>query len=213
MMMQFSNRPLARIVLMMIFAAPWLSCTRVVPVRTLPNWVRAIYVPMIENKTTEPGLEEVATTLIQEEFLADGRLDIVKKRRADLKLVATIEEYISYVEEEDSDDIAETNELIILATVKLYDPFDDENPLADLGLIKVPFRYNADPRSIGYVVKPDVKRLALRQLARMIVNRTINGFPADLGNLPDSVRMPKVTGPKEAPQGDIFRNKSGRVLD
>src|SRR2546426_6873593 len=91
------------VVLLPLFGA--IACQRIQPVRTLPDWVRGIYIPMVQNKSTEPGVEEVVTRLAQEEFLADGRVRIVPKEQADLQLVATIKEWRVLVDSYNNDRI------------------------------------------------------------------------------------------------------------
>jgi hypothetical protein len=172
------------------------ACERVQPRRTLPGWVRGVYVPMFTNKTTEPGLEELATRLTQEEFLADGRVNVVRKRDADLQLVASIEEYRIRVEDTDNDNIPSIHEVTISASLQLFDPLAPDRPLADLGRIDLRTYHNADPRSIGYAIEPEVKRLVMEGLARRIVDRTIHGFPSALDALPTGA---PATGEAEAP--------------
>ncbi len=184
------------------------ACQRVLPVRTLPAWVRGVYIPMVGNETFEPGLEELATRLTQEEFLANGQLRIVRKAEADLQLVAIIKDYFIRIDRTDSDDIPEIEELTILTGLKLYDPMNPEVPLADLGQIETIMLYNSDPRSIGYTPEPDLKERALRLLARQIVNRTIYGFPTSLRNLPPGVEIPTVQEPPLSPRRGPFRTES-----
>lgn len=187
------------------------SCTRIQPVRTLPNWVRGIYVPMIENESFEPGLEEVATRLTQEEFLADGRLDVVAKRHADLAVVARILDYRIRIDDTDSDDIPQIEEVTVVAELTLFDPLNEELPVANLGVIEASSFYFADTRSIIYRPEPDVKRDVLAQLARQIVFRTISGFPEDLQDLPDGVAPPSLVQPGAAHyQRNVMSNRTER---
>lgn len=189
-----------------------LSCTRVVPVRTLPGWVRGIYVPMVQNRTPEPGLEDLATQLIQQEFLADGRLGVVQKDRADLQLVATIEEFAIREDDFDNDAIASSREATMVVALRLLEPFDDpfeprEEIVADLGLVSTNYRFNSDPRSTFYEPEPDVKRDALTALARQVVFQTITGFPVELQGLPTGAEQPEFLRPREEFRGDLFRSQ------
>lgn len=170
---------------------------RVPPIRTLPSWVRGVYIPMFENESFEIGLTETATRMTQEEFLADGRVDIVPKRDADLVLKAVIIEYDDFVESEDSDEIPELNRVTMRTKVLLYDPLVPEIPVADLGQIVTSQVYRSDPRSVRYVTDPEVEERLMRVLARQIVNRTINGYPAALRSTPEGVPVPGPT--REAP--------------
>lgn len=202
--------------LIVVAACALVSCQRIQPVRTLPDWVRGIYIPMTLNKSTEPGVEEIATRLAQEEFLADGRVRVVQKAQADLQLVTTIKTYLVQVDAYDRDRIPRLEKVLIQSEVKLYDPtvdpFDPEQePIAKLGEIRTRYIYNSDPRSITYAVEPDVKAGALRQLALQIVDRTINGFPTELKDVPGAAKLP---GSKQAErgaiQGDVLRNRTER---
>lgn len=193
--------------LALAIAACWLvACERIQPVRTLPSWVRGIYIPMVRNSTTEPGLEEVVTRLTQEAFLSDGRVDVVAKRRADLQLIATIKAFRIVIDDTDSDEIAEFKEIRMLTDVALYDPYDPERPVADLGTIMTNRVYAADPRSVNYVIEPVAKERALDLLARQIVARTISGFPRQLRGLPKGARVPRDIRPASQ-RGNVFQNR------
>jgi len=77
-----NSRPLAlaaalAMSLLMLLTA---GCERIAPIRTLPSWVRGVYIPVFKNKTYEPQIEEDATRYTQETFLRDGRVDIVRRR-------------------------------------------------------------------------------------------------------------------------------------
>lgn len=194
-----------------------LSCQRVYPVRTLPTWVRGIYIPMIQNKTTTTGLEETVTRLTQEEFLADGRVDVVPKRSADLQLLAIIKSYDVVIEDTDNDNIPQTQEVRVMTELKLLDPLDDPfkpgEAVANLGIMETSFIYNSDPRSIGVVVEPDVKQFTMAALARQIVNRTITGFPTQIKGAPTSAVLPQAKGVQRDRTGNIFRNKNDNFND
>ncbi|MBI3735076.1 hypothetical protein HY256_00995, partial [Candidatus Sumerlaeota bacterium] len=136
------------------------SCTRVYPVRTLPSWVRGIYIPMVMNKTTEPGIEEIATRQVQEEFMADGRVNVVPKSQADLQLVAVIKSFRTQVDSYDNDRIARRKEVLITSELKLYDPEvdpfkPDQEPIANLGTILTRYRYSGDLRSVNVLTEDE----------------------------------------------------------
>lgn len=180
--------------LMLAAAAALAGCQRVTPVRTLPNWVRSVYIPMVQNHTGEIGIEELATQLIQEEFLADGRLRVAPKERSDLQIAATI---IGYDETNwglDSDDIARRRMINMTVRVLLLDPtddpFDPQHVIADLGELYVRSPYNSDTRSITYTVEPDRHYQAMNLLANLVVQQTITGFPVEIRGLPEGSRVP-----------------------
>lgn len=172
------------------------ACERVAPIRTLPSWVRGIYVPMFKNTSFEPAIEEVATRLTQEAFLTDGRVDIVPKGQADLALVVEITDWTSRSSNTTGQRISAFDEITVAATAKLYEPFDMSKPLADLGPIRVNIGANVDPRALGYEAEPDRKERVLRSLADTIRDRVINGFPVTLRDMPAGVTLPSVSSPE-----------------
>lgn len=184
-----------------VLGAP--ACQRVRPSRTLPGWVRGLYIPNFQNLTTEPGLEEVATRLTQEEFLADGRVAVVRRRAADLQLTATILSYTVVVEDTENDDIPSLQRITMETALKLMDPLSPGEELADLGTLITESFYNADPRGVAYVIEPEAKERALAALARQIVRQTITGFPASLRALPAGITLERPLGAPEDPAGII----------
>ena len=59
-----------------------------------PSSISKIAMPTFLNETFEYGLEETLTSLVKEEFLLDGRLDIVEENEADLILEGRIDYYL-----------------------------------------------------------------------------------------------------------------------
>ncbi|MCK4496068.1 MAG: LptE family protein [Candidatus Aminicenantes bacterium] len=60
-----------------------------------PSSILKIAIPTFLNeKTFEYGLEETLTRLVEEEFILDGRLDIVEENEADLILEGRIDYYL-----------------------------------------------------------------------------------------------------------------------
>lgn len=220
-----------RVALVILSIAPLAPCSIIRPVRTLPNWVRGIYIPMAENKTVEIGFEEVLTRRLQEEFLADGRLRVVQKGSADLQLVVSIrsiaKDYtpfgnsggrrgssrVGYGESYGSDRISSSEKLMIETDLRLYeplvDPYDPKvKPFADLGPIITNFTYPSDFRSSSVMLEPDVRTESMGMLARQIVHQTITGFPVDIMGSGPSQQMnapnPGGTGPTTGPLRPLY---------
>lgn len=60
------------------------SCAHT-PMRTLPEHIKSIYIPIFINQTFQYGLEEVVTNIVIEEFIKDGRLEVRESADAELK--------------------------------------------------------------------------------------------------------------------------------
>jgi hypothetical protein len=180
----FSRSALIRLIFMGTLTVCLSACTRVVPVRTLPSWVRGIYIPMIKNKSFEPGLEEIATKAVQGAFIQDGRVDIVPEKDADLVLLVTIDNWQGRSARHSNDNISTHEDVRMTADLKLFEPLDMEKPLADLGKVLVRGVFNQDVRSIDFVPEPDRRAQLMSQLGSQVLNQVILGFPIQLRNAP-----------------------------
>lgn len=60
------------------------SCAHT-PMRTLPEHIKSIYIPIFINQTFQYGLEEVVTNMVIEEFIKDGQLEVRESADAELK--------------------------------------------------------------------------------------------------------------------------------
>lgn len=181
------------------------ACERITPIRTLPSWVRGVYIPVFKNRTYEPQIEEYITRYTQEAFLADGRVGIVPKEQADAIVKGEIVEWHIENAGNAADHVMDREDVTIVASVKLYEPYeeDDQKPLADLGKITFRTTFNVDTRSINFDPEPDRKTLAMRSLAQQIMQHTITGFPAQAGTTP-GVPMPEYRSPESIPRRDVI---------
>lgn len=170
------SRPLA--VFAIVLAAMFLGgCERIAPIRTLPNWVQGVYVPMVKNTSYWPGIEEDVTRQIQESFLTDGRVSVVPKGAADLIVQVEITDWRTRTSGTTGDDVADRKEYTVTAVVKLFEPMSDE-PMATLPPIIGRGNFNTDIRSIDFKPEPDRVHEVLGNLAWTIVQTTMTGFPA-----------------------------------
>jgi len=89
--------------------------------------VKTIFIPVFENKTMEPIIEEELTTAVIREFLKDGRIEVADSSRADMVLKGSV---VSYKETPVSFDAAQnvleyrvtvTTHLILLNTNTLWE--------------------------------------------------------------------------------------------
>jgi len=200
-----NSRPLAlaaalAMSLLMLLTA---GCERIAPIRTLPSWVRGVYIPVFKNKTYEPQIEEDATRYTQETFLRDGRVDIVPKKDADVVVMVEIMAWNGRASGNSGEHIVNRESQTVTASVKLYEPFATE-PLVDLGKVNVRADFYIDTRSTEYTDEPTRKEILLRALADQILFRTINGFPVNLKNLPAGTLVPEFKNPESISTGDIL---------
>lgn len=163
--------------LVIIAAVALAGCERIAPVRTLPNWVQGVHVPMVKNSSFEPGIEEDATKLIQEAFMQDGRVAVAPKSNADLYVQVEIHQWTPRSNGTSGDNITDRTEYTVGARVQLFEPYSDQ-PLATLPPILITLSFNTDARSIDFDQLPDRIDSLLKQVANQVVQQTMTGFPA-----------------------------------
>ncbi|MEK6560408.1 MAG: LptE family protein [Nitrospirota bacterium] len=126
--------------------------------------MKSVFIPVFENKTMEPIVEEELTPAVIREFLHDGRIEVVDRSRADMVLEGSV---VSYKETpvsfDDSNDASE-NELEYRITVTTHLILLQNNSLS---------LWEKDITSTAeYTVSSDVmttrvsKLSALREIAR-----------------------------------------------
>jgi hypothetical protein len=193
-----SHRSLLRPALFGLFLILLLGagCQRVAPVRTLPSWVRGVYIPVVKNDTVEPGIEDVVTRQIQEAFLTDGRVDVVPKDRADLVLKVELINWRAETVRTRGDYIGRTSDVTVTVGIKLYDPFDLDKPMADLGHFVISTAFNIDTRSNRYEPEPDRKERLLASVAQQVLAHVMSGFPAQAAGAATGVNVQQFRTPE-----------------
>jgi hypothetical protein len=137
--------------------------------RTLPDWVRRVYIPMVENRTYEPGLEELVTNALIEEFSADGRFEVVRKRDADAVVKVVLNRYDEEAASFESDDLESDRLVRLKMGVSLVEPGKEGKPFAATGAILATTKYLADLRETKAELDVDARdRLAETAAIRIV---------------------------------------------
>lgn len=137
--------------------------------RTLPEWIQRVYVPMAINDSFEPGLEELFTRAFVEEVTADGRLEATTRKDADVVVRIVIERYEESSEEFESDDVESHRLMTVYVKAKMYDPADEEVPIATVDKIPVALAYRSDYRAVEVEQEPDARRRLASQAAKHLL--------------------------------------------
>lgn len=151
------------------------GCTPLARARTLPPSVRSVYVPMIVNRTAEPGIEERFTVAMQEELLADGRLMLVKEKDADAIVRVTLLQYEEEAETFDEDDFPTRRTITVDAHMIVEENIPGRPPIGVVRKIKAKTGYNADPRTTTFVGEPSVREGLASTFGRVAVQELITG--------------------------------------
>ena len=143
---------------MLLISALFLSACHVTPYpRTLPDWVQRVSIPMAKNQTAEPGLEELVTKAFQTEVVADGRLELTGKSRANAVLQVTIHSYKETSQKFESDDVEKNRNMRVEMSMEVFDPKDLRTPIGKIDKFTISLAYNSDYRSYSSELDVDAK--------------------------------------------------------
>jgi lipopolysaccharide assembly LptE-like protein len=174
-MIRFTKIIILRISILLLFVAFLSGCQIKPRIRTLPEEIQSVYVPMFINSSYEPGLEELATRASHEAFLSDGRLDVVKPGHADFIVQGIIKTYTDTVSSTESDDFPMMNTATVNVTVKLYSPKDRLHPVVVYMPFIVSRTYVSDVRRMTKSIPEDAKQSLMDAVGRRLVLEVITG--------------------------------------
>lgn len=151
------------------------------PARTLPSSINRIYVREFKNNSRMFGAQADLTLYVNDEFMLDGRLDVVQSERSDVRL----EGRIKFIHEEPtglaSDEFPLISVVQMETVVELWDPYDPDR-LVPLFRFNVPttIQYLSDPRRSIAETTTEARDRLLRQAAKDIVNTVMAGAASPL---------------------------------
>lgn len=155
------------------------ACAPIPRARTLPPTIRSVYVPMFVNATSEPGLEEKATRAVQRQFLADGRLRLEQKNRADAWIECTIKGFEQRPTSYGTDDYPTFSDMRIQVDILVRENIPTTPLLGGTRQITANFTYPSDlRRSIAMQDVEALERL-LEDMARLAVREVLTGEYGD----------------------------------
>lgn len=155
------------------------GCARVPRERTLPPSIRSVSVPMFVNRTAEPGLEEIATVATQREFLADGRLNLVRQEEADAIIRVTLTEFEAPGASFDSDDFPRMTRMVLTARVEILQNIPTEPVFGGPRVVVAREVTSSDKRRITFEPEPRARDRLAERLAREIVREVLTGRYTD----------------------------------
>ena len=129
---------------------------------------------MARNTSYEPGLEELVTRAVIEEMLADGRLIVESKSKADATLKIRIKRYGTVADAFSDDEFPNSTSAIAAADIFIINNLD-KSTIGNFEDIEGRYIYTGDPRRTIEETEPNVKEQVSRSLAIMIVLNVLSG--------------------------------------
>lgn len=148
------------------------------PSRTLPSYIQRIYVREFKNNSRQFGLQADLTLHVNDEFILDGRLDVVESERSDVRLEGKIKSFRALPSGFGGDEFPLITNVELICVVELWDPYDSDR-LVPLARYTVPtaIQYISDPRRTLAETDTEAQDRLLRQAARNIVQTVLMGVP------------------------------------
>ncbi len=141
-----------------------------------PVHLRTIAVPVLQNRTTQPGLESEVTEAVVDRFVRDNNLRVVGENEADLLITGAITGYSNAVfgfnarEQAQEYQVALTVSLTAKDRVKNREMWRDDNLVRTANYFVV-----AAP---GQEVQDEAtgRRNAIEKIADAVLNKTVEGW-------------------------------------
>ncbi len=146
------------------------------PMSVLPTYIKKIAVNNFSNNTVHYGIEDKLTKKVIEEFLRDGRLEIVKTENADAVLTGVIVRYSLEPVSYDAQSVIEQYKLYIGVDVTLHDQVQNTTMWTESN-IHEDYTYYVTAKA-GQLVETenDAQEAVTDLLSRDVVKRTVVGW-------------------------------------
>jgi len=167
------------LMLCLVVISTMTGCARTSRERTLPPSIRAVTVPMIVNRTAEPGLEELATVAIQRQFLADGRLNLVREQEADAIIRITLTDFDAPGRVFDTDDFPRMQRMELTATVEILQNVPEQPVFGGVRTVRSSELRSSDTRRITFEPEPRARERLMERFAREVVREVLTGQYVD----------------------------------
>lgn len=89
--------------------------------KAIPDNIQKLYVPIFENKTGQPNVENLLTKKVVQNFIVDGRLQVAAKENADAVLIGTIQRYDRIVLTRDANQVPQQYKLQVVVDLDFKD--------------------------------------------------------------------------------------------
>jgi len=193
---------LALIALALAVAGTFLftACGDVPVKKNLPDNITKVAIPVFENKANQPGLENELTKKTVQNFIVDGRLQVVPREQADALITGTIQRYDRLVLTRDANQVPQQYKLQLVVDIDFVDlksgkentlwstrqqfsltpgvevSRDDFDSTNTRSLREFTNYYVLNVAGVPPEDEPTALDRVLEQMARKVVRRTLDGF-------------------------------------
>jgi hypothetical protein len=180
--------------------ATFTACGDIPVSKSLPDDIVKVAVPIFENKSGQPGVENELTRKTVQELLVDGRIQVTSREQADAVLQGTIQRYDRLVLTRDANQVPQQYKLQMVVDLDFIDlkhgkeqqlwttrqqisltpgvepDRDDFDSTNTRSLREFTNYYVLNVAGVPPEDEPTALVRLLDQMARRIVRRTLDGF-------------------------------------
>jgi hypothetical protein len=153
-----------------------LSCSYSASPALFPPHLRTLAVPVFQNATTEPNLEQEVTEAIVNRFVQDNKLKVVAEAEADLVLTGSVVRYVNAVFGFNAREQAEEYQVAVTVALTARDRVKNREMWRDDNLIRTTNYFVVDTPGQQPQDAISARRDAISKIADAVLNKTVEGW-------------------------------------
>jgi len=142
----------------------------------LPDYMSKLAVPVFQNRTAQPEIENEITQQLHQDFLVDGRMELTDSDHANAILQGTIVQYLLEPLLLDVHNTPQQYKMRIILRLALKDTKAGQNLWTEDAFEESTTYYVANNLGIMPEDEPTARRRLIQQLSQRIVSKVIEGF-------------------------------------
>lgn len=163
-------------IMVFILALSATGCTDIALRPGLPDYMSKMAIPVFQNRTPQPDIENELTRQLQQDFLVDGRLELTDAAQANAVLQGTITRYLLEPLLLDVHNIPQQYKMRLILNLSLRDTKAGQNLWAEDAFEESTTYYVNNNLGITPENEAQARRRLMQQLSRRILSRVIEGF-------------------------------------
>jgi hypothetical protein len=152
------------------------SCSDVSMRPGLPEYITKLAIPMFQNRTAQPNIENDLTQQLNQDFLVDGRIELTDANQANAVLEGTIIQYLLEPLLLDVHNTTQQYKMRMILKLSLKDTKAGQNIWSLDAFEENTTYYVANSLGITPEDEMTARRRLIKQLSQRIVSRVIEGF-------------------------------------
>lgn len=142
----------------------------------MPTYMSKMSIPVMQNRTAQPEVENQITQQLTQDFLVDGRIDLVDSDQANAILQGTITTYVLEPLLLDVNNTPQQYKMIVIISLALKDTQAGKDLWKEDSFRETTTYYVANNLGITPEDEQTARSRLVQQLSKRIVSRVIEGF-------------------------------------